>query len=227
MPQRYFVLENNGSIEGQDAHHIRHVMRMTLGDSIIVCHQGKCFDAVISGIGTQVHYTIKRELLAPTSNHVTLVQGLPKHPKPEFVAKYATIFGVSHLVFVPMNRSIARLENTANKQKRLDAIMKEAAELSHRFDVPSIQFLESIKSLDMNPFQVILLADEAQKDNRLESFYNPSLHQRIMIIIGPEGGIDPEERKWFIEQGAHPITLGHAILPTEAASLYLLSRLLA
>ncbi|NCU33530.1 MAG: hypothetical protein EOM23_11525, partial [Candidatus Moranbacteria bacterium] len=72
MPQRYFVLEKNGTIEGKDAHHISHVMRMTLGDSIIVCHQKDCYEAVIHEIGSKIRYTILKQLIAPKSVHVTL-----------------------------------------------------------------------------------------------------------------------------------------------------------
>ena len=47
MSQRYFLEELNQIITGQDAHHIKKVMRMKTGDEIIVCAQKKCFLASI------------------------------------------------------------------------------------------------------------------------------------------------------------------------------------
>jgi 16S rRNA (uracil1498-N3)-methyltransferase len=227
MPQRYFVEQLNHKIIGQDAHHIHRVMRMKKGDSIIVCHQGRCFDATLDLVENEINYTIQKEIKQKQTIKVTLVQGLPKHPKTEFIAKYATLFGVSAIFFIPMKRSIAKVENTPHKLSRLNAIAKEAAELSHRFLIPDIRFMDGFDSLDFKAYDLILLADEECKEQTLESICNQQHYQSIMLIIGPEGGISNEERNSFISIGAHPMTLGEAILPTEAAALHVLARLLA
>ncbi len=226
MPQRYFLDELNHEINGQDAHHIKHVMRMHEHDEIIVCSRGKCFLAMITSVEHDVTYSIVKELEAETSMHITLIQGLPKGSKNEFVAKYATIFGVSEIVFVPMKRSIAKLENIENKQKRLSLIAKEAAELAHRFDVPEIRFENKLKNIDYQAFDFILLADENNKSTTLDqlNLKDPN-SKKIALVIGPEGGLDDSERQMFEDLHATSISLGKNILPTEAACLYALSYL--
>lgn len=50
----------------------------------------------------EVTYEIISELKRPSSNHVTLIQGLPKGSKKESVVKYATIFNTAKIIFTTM-----------------------------------------------------------------------------------------------------------------------------
>ncbi|MCF7930430.1 MAG: 16S rRNA (uracil(1498)-N(3))-methyltransferase [Acholeplasmataceae bacterium] len=224
MPQRYFLDQLNQSITGQDAHHIKKVMRMNDGDEIIVCANQKCYLASIKLDDASVSYQIICELDQPSTMNVTLIQGLPKGSKNEFVVKYATIFGASQIIFVPMQRSIAKLENIDNKLKRLSMIAKEAAELAHRFDVPKIQFEKSLNHIGFETFDLILLADENNKTLTIDQVLPKSIENiKILLIIGPEGGITDSERELLVNHQAISISLGHNIIPTEAACLYALS----
>lgn len=224
--QRYFVSDWQGEIIGPDAHHIKNVMRMKTGDEVIICAHGRCFLSVLSIDKDRVLYVQKQELLAPSSPHITLIQGLPKHPKGETIVKYATLFGVSSIRFIPMLRSIAKPDNEANKHRRMMMIAKEASELSHRFDIPEIVNEVSLKQITWTAYDVILLADEQEKTIQLQDaipWLNPSM--KIALIIGPEGGIADIERHYLVSIGAQAVSLGPRILPTELASLYALTYL--
>lgn len=213
-------------ITGSDAHHIKKVMRMKHGDDIIVCSEGRCFHAVLTALEPEVTYDIKHELQRPNDLNITLIQGIPKHPKSEIVAKYATIYGASRIIFTEMNRSIAKIENNPNKLTRLHTIAKEAAELAHRFDVPHIEMVSKIEKIDLAAFDIVILADENEKSMTLEKAVPMvNTHQKIALIIGPEGGISEVERHRLINQNVISVTLGKNILPTEIASLYVLSYL--
>ncbi|MBN2300528.1 MAG: 16S rRNA (uracil(1498)-N(3))-methyltransferase [Acholeplasmataceae bacterium] len=226
MPQRYFLEQINNRIEGQDAHHIKKVMRMKDSDEIIVCSGGKCYLASIQIGDDSVSYDLIHELKRGHQSDITLIQGLPKGAKNEFVVKYSTIFDVSKIIFVPMKRSIAKLENTENKIKRLSLIAKEAAELAHRFDIPQLMFEKSLKNIDYSSYDLILLADENNKTKTIDQvIINPISNQKILLIIGPEGGIDESERSMLLAKKAVSISLGQNIIPTEAACLYALSYL--
>ena len=226
MPQRYFLDQFNQTISGQDAHHIKKVMRMKKDDEIIVCFQGNCFLASIEALEPEVTYQIKEELIKPNDIDITLIQGLPKHPKAETVVKYATMFGVQSIILTTMKRSIAKIENEENKTRRLETIAKEAAELAHRFDIPSIHMIKSFSSIDLSIYDLILLADENEKKMTLNQLpIDDYLTSKIALIIGPEGGISKDERHALLAKKAVPISLGNHILPTEIACLYVLSYL--
>lgn len=222
--QRYFVEQLNHEIIGSDAHHVLHVMRMKTGDEVIVCANKHCLLVNLQIRDGRVYYEILKELEQTKSPHVTLIQGLPKHPKTETITKYATLFGVSHIVFVPMKRSIAKLDNEDHKLKRLYAIAKEASELAHRFDIPDIHFEQKVNQIAYQEFDILLLADENEEKITLEEAL-PSVQSdmKIGLIIGPEGGIADEERLLYQSMNARTVSLGKNILPTELASLYALT----
>lgn len=227
MPQRYFLNDQQG-LSDQDQHHIRHVMRMKSDDQVIICYQGVCHEATLKLTSDQITWTKKQQLPMIDTLHVTVIQGLPKGSKSDFIAKSASLFGASHLVFVPMQRSIAKLENTAHKLKRLETIAKEASELAHRHNNLAISFETSLKSIDFNSFDAVFLADEQEKTMTLKQAIEPlDKGLNIAFIIGPEGGISHEERHLLQQQNIKAISLGELILPTEYAHLYILSYLSA
>ena len=147
MPQRYFIEQQDFKLKvitGNDAHHISKVMRMQINDEIIVCSDSDCYRCHIIDIQKDVLFEIDEKLLNKDSFHVTLIQGLPKGSKIDTVVKYATIFGVSNIIFVEMNRSISKEKNTDNKLKRLETIAKDMLTKSKISEVT--QFLEQIKN---------------------------------------------------------------------------------
>lgn len=227
MPQRYFIEPtdfNKQLILKDDAHHIIKVMRMKENDQIIVCTLGECYLCEITELSLSVSFKVIKQLKKHQTPQLTLIQGIPKGNKTDIVAKYATIFGVSKIVFLEMQRSIAKDKNSQNKIKRLSLIAKEAAELAHRFDVPKVDFVTHIKSIDFSKYDVVLVADENEKTTMLKDVIKTISNElSYAIIIGPEGGITDEERKFFKNINAQFISLGFNILPTEIASIYALT----
>jgi 16S rRNA (uracil1498-N3)-methyltransferase len=227
MPQRYFIDDHafeHKLITGNDAHHIIKVMRMKPNDQMIVCNNNICHMVHITKIDQHVEFAIDEKMPSKEVFDVTLIQGLPKGTKIDTVTKYATIFGVSKIIFVEMNRSISKEKNVDNKLKRLETIAKEAAELAHRSNVPSIEFIKTLKEINMKDFKWILVADENEKTTHLTDIISKAhIKEKTALIIGPEGGITDQERNFFKDQKSHFISLGDNILPTEIASLYALS----
>jgi len=223
MAQRYFVDQFNGKITGQDAHHITRVMRMHDGDEIIVCANETCILASIKLFDKEVSYQEIKKLEDKKHFDVTLIQGLPKKNKMEFVSKYATVYGAKHIIFCGMDRSIVKLENDKFKQERLSAIAKEAAELAHRHDVPTIELLTKIKNIDFSLYDEVIVCDEDEHMREIHELKPLEFNKKYAVIIGPEGGISENERLYFKSMNAKFITLGKYILPTEAASLSALS----
>jgi 16S rRNA (uracil1498-N3)-methyltransferase len=223
MSQRYFVNKLDGVIKDQDAHHIKRVMRMRDGDEIIVCANKQCILASIKIGETDVTYHEISKLDAVSHFDVTLVQGLPKKNKMDFVSKYATVYGANTIIFSGMERSISKLENKAHKLNRLETIAKEASELAHRFDIPQILMYEKLKNIDFSLYDEIIVCDEDEEQVDIKTLKPLNYQKKYIIIIGPEGGISKKERDFFKSIDAKFITLGHYILPTEVAALSALS----
>ena len=227
MPQRYF-LETEHTFFKQDLHHIRHVMRMKTDDLIIVCFQGQCYEAKLVVTPDQIQFTKTRPLPNQNQLDVTIIQGQPKGSKIDFIVKSASLFGAKKVIFTHMQRSIGKLENTDHKLKRLSVIAKEASELSHRQLHLEINFEKRLETIDFKAFDIILLADELESNLQLKhALKDFKKDMKIAFIIGPEGGISPQERQMLNALGAISISLGERILPTEYAHLYILSYLSA
>ena len=129
-----------------------------------------------------------------------------------------------------MKRSIVKISNdkVENKIIRFNKIAKEAAEQSHRFSVPKVSLINNFNELDDNLFDVKLLLDEEEAkkiDGLLINKIDLINCKGIAFVIGPEGGIDNNERELLIEKGFVPVSLGDNILRTETASLAFLSML--
>ena len=215
--QRYF-LDKDKLITKDDIHHILNVMRTKDKTQVEVCSNGTCFLAELNISGKDVSYTKISEVDSNKLKSVTLVQGLPKGDKMETVTKYATIFGAEKIVFVPMVRSIAKMANEDHKLQRLTKISKEAAELAKYSSVPVIEFANSIKSLDLKNKTIILL-DENEKDHQIDDVLPQIKNDSVILIVGPEGGIDDKERALLSSLNAIFVSLGKTIYPTELAHI--------
>lgn len=224
--QRYFVDNFNNLITGDDANHIFKVMRMKENDQIYVCCLNECYICKITEVN---HNLIKYEMLEKEASiafpKITLFQGMPKYQKVDDIIKYSTIYGVSKIVFTQMHRSEAKVKQISQKLDRLNKISKEASKLAHRQYVPKIDFNLNLSKTDFSSFDLVLFADELEKNNINNQYPLNNLNENsnVAIIIGPEGGFTNEERLYLLSQKAYKIGLGPYILPTESANLYLLA----
>ena len=238
--QRYFtnevILDNNTvTITGDDAHHMIQVMRMTPGDEVYVVADSKTYTmTIVEGTSKSVLLEVKEmhELSNEMPVKVSIVCGLPKGDKLELITQKATELGMNTLYPFEAKRSIVKWEKQKQEKKiaRLQKIAKEAAEQSHRSFIPRIhnvvsltELLEIAKDYDMR-----FVADEenAKQPNRqkfaeqLKKMYDK---KSILIVFGPEGGLDRQEVQLLLNNEFHPIALGPRILRTETAPLYALA----
>lgn len=239
--QRYMVEQRNWSkqdlyIDGDDYHHIVNVMRMKPGDQVICNHpSGKAYQCTIEEIDDQhVRLVILKELTNQTELpvHVTLMQGLPKGDKLEWVVQKATELGAETIIPLACERSIVKWDDKKipKKVERLQKIAKEASEQSHRTVQPTVDAPVSIKQLTSqsssydHKFVAYEETTRELKTNKLESYLaeiKPGAS--IGIVIGPEGGLTDSEIERLYQADYQPIRLGPRILRTETAPLYFMS----
>lgn len=237
--QRYFTpqpfIDDQAVISGDDAKHIQKVMRMQVGQSIIVVSGGESFEATIDAFeGHDV--LVKKSSQALRSNElpkkVTICCGLPKGEKLEFITQKATELGMYELILFEAERSIVKWDTQKGmkKQERLQKIAKEAAEQSHRNVIPAIQDIMSFKQLlqVVSQYDVCLVADEedAKLDQRTrfaDVLSKVGENQTVCVVFGPEGGLSRNEIQALMDRGFQSISLGPRILRAETAPLFVLS----
>lgn len=208
-------------------------MRAEIGDHIeLVSLEHQVFEAEISRLdGTEIDATIlvpiKKNVELPLE--VTIVSGLSKGNKPEWIVQKATELGVSQVIFLPMNWSVVKWNQKASKKiARLNEVALSAAEQSHRNTVPNVTYLDGLKSLTQLNFDTKLVAyEESAKDGEetqlVKAVKQTSTGQSIVAVFGPEGGISEAEITLLKDNGFVLAGLGPRIMRTETAPLYFLS----
>ena len=227
------VSENTARITGSDVNHIKNVLRMRVGEEIMILDgNGMEYRCEIKAISDEILARIleAKKTEAELSVRLLLFQGLPKKDKMELIIQKAVELGVSEIIPVLTKRTVVKLEDKKKEQKKLErwqAIAEAAAKQSGRGIIPkvceAVKFSEAVKQAEaleeaLIPYELAEGMDEARERIR-------GLHGKktIGIFIGPEGGFEEEEIALAVKSGIHPITLGKRILRTETAGLCILS----
>lgn len=232
----------NINITGEDASHIKRVLRLKAGDNLTLC-DGISMDYNCVIEKTDVNVVTLRIICSSFSNtepkiDVTLYQGIPKSDKFDYIIQKNVELGVKSIVPVITERTIVKIENDSDgikKAARWQKIAFEAAKQCNRGIIPKVELpILFNKALEkMSDFQLKIIPYEKENKNGLKSILNEYIINtagnnglKAAIIIGPEGGFTEDEIREAKEKGAHSVTLGPRTLRTETAGVNVLSILM-
>lgn len=223
--------ESDICITGPDARHIGLALRMRVGDPLTVCAYGKDYQCRIRSISPEeVHLEMISAALcaAEPSVAITLYQAMPKADKLEQIIQKSVELGAVRIVPVLTRRCIARPkpQEFQKKQQRLQKIAVSAAKQTGRGMIPQVDKLYTFEQM----------CDEiCQADCAVLLYENGGVRfgevplekvQSVALIVGSEGGFDPEEAQQLVQNGAVAVWLGERILRCETAPLAALSILM-
>jgi len=228
--RRFFIdtpLEAEMSIQGQDAFHISRVLRLQVGNSIIiVAPDGSAGLAEINSILVDsVVCTLKETILEDkeTSLNVYLAQGLPKSDKMDYIVQKAVELGVKGIYPMDAEHSVVQYDQ-AKKNKRLERWQKiavEAAKQCGRARVPIVEPIRGLAAIlgSLEGETVVLMLYEGQTALGMKEALAKYRAQNYLLLVGPEGGFSAKEVALCQDHGACIVTLGPRILRTETAAL--------
>ena len=231
---RFIVRRAGGFVSGEtvelpreETQHAVKVLRLRPGDAAeLIDGEGRAYAAEIARAERDgASLVVKGGLPGrepPVS--VTLYMGLPKAEKLELIAQKLTELGGARLVPVVMARSVARPDSkdAGKRRERLERIALEAVKQCGRGRVPEMAAPVGWKdALDlMAAHELTLVPWEEARGLRLSDVRAGTSGARdIALLIGPEGGIAPEEAEGAAAQGARLVTLGTRILRAETAAI--------
>ncbi len=234
--QKYFISREcfeRRVLEGDTAFQIKTVLRGKIKDQFLLGVDAQSYLVEITKMTSkEVFFEVIEE---QTKNVelpfvVDLYQGFPKGDKLEQIIKYGTQLGMGAIYPVIMKRSVVKIENSKKevKQKRYQKIAVEAAEQSLRNQVPFVAMITELDKIDFSSYDVKLLCYEESAKNQETSEFKKQIcslkpGNRVAVVVGPEGGIDPKEKSFLEQQGFVCVGLGPRILRTETVVLYVLS----
>ncbi len=234
---RFFVnrdFQDTMYIDGQDAHHITHVLRLKQGENIQIVSLDQV-TAVMKITGFKDSQVLLHVVETMDPNHepsiaVTLLQGLPKQDKMEWVIQKAVELGIHSVYPVMMEHSVVRLDadKALKKQIRWKKIAEAAAKQSKRDIVPQVMvpqpFRDGVQGCKAD-LKIVAYEVEDTRGIRDVLHAHPEIHSAA-FLIGPEGGISKEEFSFLQEQGWQSVSLGPRIMRTETAALAALTAIM-
>lgn len=221
-------------ITGPDVKHISRVLRLDRGDLVEVLDGlGLAARVRIEQVGKESITCLKEEEYTPPGEpplKVTLLQGLPKGEKMELIIQKATELGVNAIIPVSCRRSVVQLDEkkAGSRRERWQRVAMEAAKQCRRPVIPGVGAVDDLsRILNAVPQGALLLMP--WEDEKSQSFKDMLAGDRpgeIYILIGPEGGFEPEEVSLSRKYGGVPVSLGPRILRTETAGLACLAAIM-
>jgi len=204
-----------------DAHRFLTVLRLGLGDTIVLCVPGGVlFEARIGALAPLVAEIIgpaarpDRNAQAPLEVWVPLLKG----GKTDDLVRQLTELGATHIVPFFSRHAVVRLDaaKAADRRERFASIAREACNQCGRTDLPTVAApVAGIATSGPGAF----LWEGGGAPALATLSAQPALGARI--LSGPEGGLGLDEAEALIALGWLPLTLGHRILRADTAAIVL------
>ncbi len=208
------------SLTGPEAKHAAVVRRLRVGEAVTV---GDGAGVRLSGVAEEVtpsRVDIRvsdRSVEAAASPRIVLVQALAKGDRDELAVQAACELGVDEIVPWQASRSVSRWEGpkAAKGRERWATIVREAAKQAHRAWVPEVTAPVSTRELAARAASRRALLLDPTATTRLSELDSDG--RDIVLVVGPEGGIAPEELTMLTDAGAERVLLGDTVLRTSTA----------
>lgn len=158
---------------------------------------------------------------------ITLVQALQVGEKMDFTIQKAVELGVRDIVPVESRRSVMRLagERAAKRVAHWQGVAASACEQCGRNQVPLVAPLEKLENWLARPSHAalrLMLAPDAE-----QTLVEIAPAGEVQLLIGSEGGLDPQEVIAATQAGFRAVRLGPRVLRTETAGLAALAAMQA
>ena len=221
-------------VDGDEGFHAAMVRRIRPGEQLVlgdgagglarceVEHAGR------DGLRARV---LERFSVATGRPAVTVVQALPKSERSELAIELATEAGADAFLAWQAARCVASWEGARVDKglRRWRAVARSAARQSRRAHIPSIEGALSTAALvqrvrdEVAAGSTVLALHESATDRLANT--RVAQADSVFLVVGPEGGIAPEEIAALTEAGAVAVRLGPQVLRTSTAAAVALGAL--
>lgn len=200
--------------------HIARSLRARVGEKLLLIDEGQMqYEVVITEINSkeirceiQKSYPSKRDL----EFDLYLAQSPLRSDAQLTVMEKATELGVRAVYPVITDNCALKVD----KQEKWQRVMYEASKQCERAKIPTCHPITTIEEVLKQDFDKIVVFAERSTEKSLKTYLreNPiKKGDKILVIIGPEGGFSEREFEFFRKQNLPLITLGDLILKAETA----------
>ncbi|MFF5309672.1 16S rRNA (uracil(1498)-N(3))-methyltransferase [Streptomyces massasporeus] len=220
-------------LDGPEGRHAVSVKRLRAGEDVVLTDgAGRWADCVVLDTEGKDRLILQLDSVSeePAEQpRVTVVQALPKGDRGELAVETMTEVGVDAIVPWAAARCITQWKGDrgAKALGKWRATAREAGKQSRRVRFPEVAEAATTKQvaalLAGADFAAVL---HESGDAPLATAELPATGD-IVLVVGPEGGVAPEELALFEEAGAQAYRLGRSVLRTSTAGTAAAAVLLA
>ncbi len=208
-----------------ESRHAAKVLRFNEGDFIIFTDgAGGWYEGTIARQANkfvQIEIISRKEIPAYNPRLILGMGVIKKRDRLEFAVEKATELGASEICFFRSDHTVK--ENV--RMDRLESTALTAMKQSQRAWLPEIKLLSSFEELlDLHRDALCLAAHEKVSPDSVNEFSGDS--DKILLLVGPEGGFSEREIERVQQRGGVLVSLGEYRLRAETAALVFLSRFL-
>jgi 16S rRNA (uracil1498-N3)-methyltransferase len=232
---RYFFIEPSAllkptvAIDGSEVRHIKNVLRLKPGDRIrLFDGEGFEYEAIIHRfVGGRVELKINQKLPGTKELPIQIVvaQALLKEKKMDRLLRHLCELGLTRWIPFTSEHSIPQpgQKRMPARVERWNRILKESSKQCRRARLPEIyQTLVFEEVLDYGRFCDLMIVFFENESASLNSVISRTAHphpQKILMIMGPEGGFSNHEITKAKAAGCLVAGLGPRILRAETATI--------
>lgn len=228
----HFLVESAGdaavgglvSLTGAEAKHAAVVRRLRVGEAVTVGDgrgiwlTGVAEEVSPSRVDVRIAERVEHE---PASPRLVLVQALAKGDRDELAVQAATELGVDAVVPWQAARSVSiwKGPKAEKGRARWQAIVREASKQAIRPRVPDVEPIATTRELVACAAAAgtTVLVLEPTATDPLSALTASDLGADVLLVVGPEGGVAPDELAALTAAGARPVLLGDTVLRTSTA----------
>ena len=216
-------------LDGAEGRHAVAVARVRVGETLRLSDgRGTVVTGAVSTLGRDTREVLVAAVEFATEQRpsLTLVQALAKGGRDEMAVQAATEIGVDRIVPWSAARSVSRWDGAKVEKGRArwEAIAHEASKQAIRSRVPVVEAPVTTAALAglagdgaaAGARRAVLVLDPVG-DVRLSAWEPPADVDEIVLVVGPEGGIDGSEFDRLVDAGAVRVRLGDTVLRTSTA----------
>ncbi|GAB3623890.1 16S rRNA (uracil(1498)-N(3))-methyltransferase [Mariniluteicoccus endophyticus] len=209
-------------LDGDEGRHAAVVRRITAGEELVVG------DGAGRGVGVRVVAADKQGLDLEVTEHVgapepgvrvVAVQALAKGDRSDLAIEMLTEVGADEVVPWQANRSIVRWQGERGEKSlnKWRATVREAAKQSRRLRTPEVSVMVTTRQLAARMRETALVLVLHEEANATLADVDLPAEGEVMLVVGPEGGIAPEELEAFVASGARTVLVNDGVLRTSTA----------
>ncbi|MFB8174791.1 16S rRNA (uracil(1498)-N(3))-methyltransferase [Streptomyces sp. NPDC055966] len=210
-------------LDGPEGRHAVSVKRLRPGEDVVLTDgRGRWAEGVVKAAEGKDRLVVDVASVheePPAVPRITVVQALPKGDRGEVAVETMTEVGVDAIVPWQASRCITQWKGERGLKAlgKWRATAREAGKQSRRVRFPEVADAATTKQvcalLATADFAAVL---HESGEGRLATAELPA-EGDIVLVVGPEGGVSPEELALFAQAGARPYVLGPTVLRTSTA----------